>query len=269
MSVEVQSHLSEIGPVYERVRQLRERLEELQTVEQARAEYNELFRDEEAEIERWEVLKARLEREAQLLAGGGRKGRSYLKGSERSEEGPPPSPAPTPEPPPPSRRNLTSERRRFQNQASRFRYQWRLDDGTLARINRIADDNDRPLGEAIALLNWGAFENQLRTSSVVYESEAEHAARLDGWKLALEEYVKVLEGDILALENTYGTWMMHVWETWQGRNAAAAGRARWEGLIAQKRQSNAGKLADLQKAVAALAAAGRDGRQDAGREERP
>jgi hypothetical protein len=269
MGIEVQTHLSEIGPVYEKARRLRARWEALQTVEQARAEYNELFSDDEEEIERWEARKAQLEREARRRAAAGRKGRSYLKGS-GADHAPPMAPPPSPAPPP-QRRSLTAARRRLQDQASRFQHWWRLDSATLARINRIADDVDRPLGEAIALLDWTAFQTRLRTPTVVYESESEHAERLGGWRRELDDYVKALEGDISALENTYGGWMMHVWDTWRERSAGAEGQARWDALIEQKRLSNAAKLDGLKKAVTALEeeAAGGEGGRRAAREEQP
>src|SRR5581483_4380275 len=57
---------------------------------------------------------------------------------------------------------------------NRWKYSWRLDSTVLGKINRIASDSDRPLGEALILLDWSVFADRTRTQ----ESLEMHLLRL-------------------------------------------------------------------------------------------
>jgi hypothetical protein len=152
-------------------------------------------------------------------------------------------------PPPPDRAARLAAARRarrsLRTTVNRFRYVWKLAPALLGRINAIADDADRPLGEALALLPWEAF---LAAPS---EPDAAHAARLGEWAEALEEYRDRLSGEVEALEAQSQGWA-GIWQLWRQREGAGA--ARWETFLAERRRALREEAERLRHAADALEA---------------
>jgi hypothetical protein len=109
------------------------------------------------------------------------------------------------------------------------------------RINQIAEDGGRPVGEAIALLPDAAFAPLRR------ETEQEYAERLGVWADALEECRKRLEGEVRRDEINLRPWL-GVRDLWL-RRAVDDGRRAWEEYLARCREEIAAETAALQVEV--------------------
>jgi hypothetical protein len=104
---------------------------------------------------------------------------------------------------------------------------WQLSGEVRGSINRIAEDPARPLGEALALLDWTTFANQIAHR----ESEVEHLARLEGWGQSLIEYRNWLYGEMDMLRTKY-RWVLPIIAAWIERQNDD-GRQRWDQLISE------------------------------------
>jgi hypothetical protein len=146
-------------------------------------------------------------------------------------------------------RRQTADRRTLKKLVSRWQVAWSLDADLVAQVNSIADDADRPLGEALALLEWRLYE-----SAIPGESGVAHAARVREWRDVLASYADHLRADIATTETRYRN-VLAIWERWSNAQASDAGRAQWEQFIAATRAQKASELAQLTAEVAALRAA--------------
>lgn len=133
-------------------------------------------------------------------------------------------------------------RRQFQNLANRWAFVWQLGENQ-QKINRIASDLERPLGEAIILLRWEVFEQPIGS-----ESQPAQLQRISAWHAALAEYQPQLEGEIETLETKYRR-DLGVWERWLDRQTGAEGQASWEQFIAGTKQSLRQKMAETQAKI--------------------
>jgi hypothetical protein len=133
---------------------------------------------------------------------------------------------------------LQSARTDLKKLVGRWGRVWKLSGETQGRINRIADDPARPLGEALALLDWTTFENPIGSS----EDAGAHLARIDSWGAALIEYRERLWGELDMLKTKYRL-VLPILEIWLNRNADG-GRATWEQQIAE---TNAAKEKEVER----------------------
>jgi hypothetical protein len=131
---------------------------------------------------------------------------------------------------------------------NRWQHAWGLAAALVGQVNRIADDADRPLGQALLLLPWGAYE-----ARVPGETAEAQRARLTEWRDALCEYHGRLAAEIDICETRFHRYL-GIWELWLQRHQGAEGQARWAAFLAGKRRANAGEIARLENEVAALAA---------------
>lgn len=247
---DLQSQIERVRLAYAEIAGLRERLAALQTVEQARAEYELLLADVASELD---ALKQRRD-ELDLKR---RKGALPQHSGEEIVVPPPHPPWRRRQPwnPAAPEPRVTAARGQGANQEARGRlkklvnrmaYAWRLKGDVQGQINRIADDADRPLGEALALLDLSVFER-----SAPHEREQEHLARLEEWGAALLEYRERLAGDIDIQETRYRGWL-NIWSKWRARASGPEGQARWESFIADTRRD---KQAEIEETRAQLARA--------------
>ncbi|NNJ13057.1 hypothetical protein EKD04_022280 [Chloroflexales bacterium ZM16-3] len=103
-----------------------------------------------------------------------------------------------------------------------------LDAEVQAEINGIIDDGARPLGAALALLGWDAFEQP-----VAGEGHDTHLIRLQDWGELLCEYHNTLEREVAAdLRQVAGS--LALWERWRARETHD-GRTAWEAYVERER----------------------------------
>jgi hypothetical protein len=247
--------LAEIRPVYDEIGRLRVHWEELQTVERATAEYSKLLAGELRAL-------AELQRRKQQLDAY----RDQFRLLDDADDDD--LPFPTAGPPVaqhPARRGLVlrerptgherarpdqaglAQRRRLKQLVNRWAPSWGMDRDVLAEINRITEDSDRLLGEAIALLDWRVFEDPGLTRG----AQDAHLSRLGVWAERLAEYRDQLVTEIDDLELRYQA-MRPMWRIWRARAASEEGRRRWERLIDEARRSQQTEIRRLDADVAAL-----------------
>jgi hypothetical protein len=123
-----------------------------------------------------------------------------------------------------------AERRRLKKMVNRWAFRWNLDATRLGQINRIADDAERPLGEALALLRWEQYQ-----TPIPGESGATHLDRLILWREALVEYRDQLAGEVDTLETRYRRWL-GIHEQWKARGTEE-GQAAWDLFMSRTRQA--------------------------------
>jgi hypothetical protein len=231
---------------------LRARWEALQTVERARADYEQLTADQAARLDGLRRRKQELEAECYRLSQG-----------PAEEAGEEPAPFPEPDVPPAAPRPSAWQepparpagpgaagpgRQLLKRLVNRWQHAWGLAAALVGQVNRIADDADRPLGEALLLLPWGACEGR-----VAGETAQARQARLTEWRDALREYHVRLAAEIDIFETRFRGWL-GIWELWLRRHEGAEGQARWATFLDQKRRATAQEIAGLEGEVAALEA---------------
>ncbi|MGB8509871.1 MAG: hypothetical protein WCD76_15930 [Pyrinomonadaceae bacterium] len=249
---ELRELLETARPLYDEARRLYEELQTLQTVEQAHAEFKNLLGGEERRLAGLRQQLDALESEKQSLArrledtGGEDEweddagvtvaGRGAHGGAEHT-----PAAAANPI-------RVMQARRRFQMLVNRFGYFLGVSDAARAQINQITEDPQRPLGEALVLLDWDAFAGRIGPSNM--ESDDKYRERLMEWGEALKEYISKAEGDVRAVHVRYGQFVMRLWEAW--RAADAGDPARWEQLIEGTRHAYAHQATKYEEHIVAL-----------------
>jgi hypothetical protein len=235
--------------VYDEIARLKARATALRTVEDARIAYDALLERETREI-------AAVTRDRDALAA-----RQRLRRARFTSEEPvaPPPPRPDRRPvvatrldevaPEPAARRQTADRRTLKKLVSRWQVAWSLDADLVAQVNSIADDAERPLGEALALLDW-----RLYATPIPGESESAHLTRVRDWHDVLATFADHLRADIATTE-TRSQNLLAIWERWSNAQASDAGRAEWDSFIAKIRAQKASELAALTAEVAAMRAA--------------
>jgi hypothetical protein len=255
--------LSEIRPVYQDVQRLRTTWEELREVERAVAEYLRLLAAEERRLadlaQRKDQLAAYLDR-LRLLDGNdeeeisfpavGQSSPSRRTAGWRVIQARPGGP----ERRSPDRTRLTTQRRRLKQLVNRWAPAWDLATVVLAEINRVAEDDQRPLGEAIALLDWRIFEDP----SLSGATEQAHLGRLAEWGAALTEYRDQLRTELHDLERRQDDFERRhdnprlIWELWRRRDHDEQGRLGWQHRIDEGRQARRQEIRLLEADVTAL-----------------
>jgi hypothetical protein len=243
VATDVARSLAEARPVYDELARLQARVAALRTVEDARLAYDALLHDDTRAI-------ADVRRDRDTLALEQRRRRLTI----APVAPPPPRPKPRPlaatpgdtaptEPPP---RLQTPDRRKLKKLVSRWQFAWALDPGIIAQVNSIADDTDRPLGEALALLEWRLYE-----TPIPGESTDGHAARVREWREILAAYAEHLRADIDTTETQYRS-LLAIWERWSNARASDDGRAEWNRFIDATRAQKRSELATLTAEVTTL-----------------
>ncbi|MCP4589480.1 MAG: hypothetical protein GY842_01920 [bacterium] len=138
-------------------------------------------------------------------------------------------------------------RRQLKKLVNRWAGPWGLEASVLGRINRIADDADRPLGEALVLLDWSVFEDGTRAR----ESEEAHLKRLVEWGEALTEFRDHLAGEIDILETRFRHWLS-IWERWRSRRQSPEHERQWDTFIAETRRTKRDEMDRAQGEIARL-----------------
>jgi hypothetical protein len=250
-----------VRPLYEEAKRLYEELQSLKKVEHARAAFKELLGVDERRLEGLRRRLNAMELEKQSLASrlerdgheeeedADEAGRFVIKdvapGNEvgRGAEPPPVSPPPNPIRP-------TQARRRFQMLVNRFGYLMGVSDAARAQINQIAEDPQRPLGEALVLLDWNAFEG--RVGPPGREGDDSYRERLMEWAEALREYAQKAKGDVREVHVRYGPQVIRQWEAWEASERGDP--ARWDRLVEETRRAYANESRRLEKNFEALEA---------------
>jgi hypothetical protein len=239
-------HLATARAVFDELIALKARLADVRTAEDARLAY-------EAALDGETRALAALRRERDALALEQRKRRP----TPRPETAPPPPPAnrrptgaPQPETALPERpvRPQTADRRRLKKLVSRWQFVWSLDAKVIAQVNSIADDAERPLGEALALLDWRWYETPLPT-----ESTDEHAGRLSEWSGVLASYADHVRSEIDTVETRYRS-VLAIWDRWRNARASDAGLADWNLFIDKSRRQKERDIAATRQEIAAMRA---------------
>jgi hypothetical protein len=218
----LQTVLGDMHPLYLTIQATRAEWEDLQSVEQALADHDTLIGAEQAQFDALKEQRANLVREKQRLErrqhgqpsgfGGGspfggmlQRTRTGGRGDDQRE--PPPAAVQGPA-------DSAALRQRLKKMVGQLRHLWQLDGETVGRINRIADDASRPLGEALALLDWRLYETEIFRGE---EADA-HLKRLELWQPELAHYLRFLEGEISARRNRYRN-VIPIWEQWRRQEA--------------------------------------------------
>jgi hypothetical protein len=249
-----EERLSGLRLDYDAVHALRGRREELSTVEQARAAYESVVADETRVLDALRRRKESLEREwGRRIRAPAEPGPEPWLVPWQPTGVPSPSPRPAPLPRPPRPDAGQRLRRRLTLLINQHRYVWPLTPAVLGQVNQIAEDNDRPLGEALALLPWEAFAGQAG------ESEEAYLERLAEWGKALAAYRHRLEADVEVQQARLGGWL-GIWQLWRAQEGPE-GQQRWEAFLAGKRRSLEEEAEGLRGEIAGLEArlAGRGG----------
>jgi len=239
---DIQARLETIRLVYDKIQQIRDRWDDLQTVETARADYESLIAKEFSELGK--LKKAKVEWQTKLRRQ--EMPRSEFKPWETEFRPRGPIPPLPPPPPPPNEETILATRRRFKKFFNRYAHSLHLNTGVLGKINCIAEDIDRPLGEALALLEWHVF--QVRTRR---ESNEDYLVRLAEWDEALVKYHAWLAGEIDTLETRFRRWM-NIWELWRERDVGDKSKAQWETFIDETRRALREEIACLQEEITYL-----------------
>jgi hypothetical protein len=238
--------LAEARPLYDELAGLQARAAALRTVEDARLAYDALLQDETRAI-------ADVRRDRDTLALEQRRRRLTI-----TRDGPVAPPPPRPErrpaaatpgdaaPADPPPRLQAPDRRKLKKLVSRWQFAWSLDPGIIAQVNSIADDADRPLGEALALLEWRLYE-----TPIPGESNDGHAARVREWRDILAAYADHLRAEIDTAETQYRS-LLAIWERWSNARASDDGRTEWNRFIDATRAQKRNELATLTAEVTTL-----------------
>ena len=247
VEVDLERSLAETRVVYDELARLQAHALALRTVDDARIAYDALVDRETREI-------ADLKRDRDALLDEQRRRRVR---SARIEAAAPPPPrvtarpaaaAPAPNDAIPERppRLQTADRRTLKKLVSRWQFAWSLAPDVVAQVNSIADDAARPLGEALALLQWRLYE-----SRIPGESPERHVARVHEWRDVLAAYLDHLRAEIATTETRYRN-VLAIWERWSDAQASDAGRAEWDRFIEATRAQKANEIAALAAEVASL-----------------
>jgi hypothetical protein len=246
---EINIRLAEFSPVYDEIGSLRKALDNLEQAELAQSEYTQQTSDLNDELDALTKKHRELEspsKQTQVKDVGLELFRPTSKTSvptstHRFE--PKATPSSTAHQP------IQRTRTELQKIIMRWGYVLKLSGETRGRINRIASDPLRPLGEALALLEWSVFQNRIGS-----EKDEEHLARLISWGDALAEYRERLVGEIDMLKIKYRL-LMPILEAWSQRDTES-GRENWDKQIAETNAAKKTEVERLRNEIARLIARG-------------
>ena len=247
VEVDLTRSLDETRVVYDELARLQKHAAALKTVDDARIAYDALLHNETRQI-------AELKRDRDALLDEQRRQRVQ---TARIEAAAPPPPramarpvasgaAPNEAAPDRPPRLQTADRRTLKKLVSRWQFAWSLAPEVVAQVNSIADDAGRPLGEALALLEWRLYE-----SRIPGESPESHVARIHEWRDVLAAYLDHLRAEIATTETRYRN-VLGIWERWSSAQTSESGRAEWDRFIEATRAQKTVEIDALTAEVAAL-----------------
>jgi hypothetical protein len=247
---EIKNGLDEYSAVYQEIASRLAELRVLQQADRAHAEYTQNTNRLDEEIRRLNARKKELEipRERDRLASGTRSFQIQPKIQPTLGLSDPAPAKNVARPQIKSDRTTQEARTELKMLVGRWGKAWKLTIDVQGQINRIADDLDRPLGEALALLEWTTFENRIGTT----ETEEAHLERLSNWGTALVEYHERLRGEIDMLKTRY-RFVMPILEAWSTRDTET-GRKSWEQQISATNIAKEKEVERLQLEIAQLTA---------------
>ncbi len=238
----LETRLAKIRLIWDEIHHLRKRSEILQSVEQACCEYQQAIASEEHQITALKQEKNYLlEEKRRLIQAQNEFDDSFIRPSW------PLKPIINPHSTPslssdfqPNQESAMAARNRLKKLANRWAKHWALDNVVLGLVNRIADDRERPMGEALILLNWNVFAQSTPTE----RTQEAHLIRLVEWEEALIDYQHHLSGEIDTIETRFRGWLA-IWEQWRVRDQSSENYQRWETLLKQTKQAKLKEIAVL------------------------
>lgn len=239
----LQAQLEKIRPVYDEIHQLRQRWEVLQTVDMARIEYQNIIASEDNKVKTLNKQKdILLEEKRRLTSAKEEFDEDFIlpDGWQLQPRNTPRFQPTLASQPQPNREAAIAARNRLKKLANRCAKIWGLDTAILGQVNCIADDTDRPIGEALILLDWNVFADPTLTKA----SDETHLARLIEWGEALLDYRQHLAGEIDTLETRFRGWL-GIWEAWRSRHLSPENQQRWQTLIAETKRAKLDEIARL------------------------
>jgi len=224
---EIQDKLRELHQAYEEIQQIYKLWRELQTVELALAEYKRCTAHEEQKLLSLQQRKKDLEVEYRRLTLTSELDSAFFEPIWIEQQNPRTVASQRQSIRPTVREKDRSNDVVVRKRLQKFAHRLQLNNTILSQINRIADDIDRPIGEALVLLDWSVFENR-----AVHESTEAYFVRLIDWSQALKEYNIRLTSDIDNLETRFRRWL-HIWELWHKHDQTLIGKANWTAFISE------------------------------------
>ncbi len=239
--------LAEFFPVYEEIGGHLAQLAILQEAEVAHDEFSRQTSKLEEEIRTLTEKHRQLDapkQKVQMADAGVRTFRSVVKpgGADRDRFRPKEILRPSIE----TQQPLQTARTDLKKLVGRWGRYWKLTIETQGRINRIADDPARPLGEALALLEWTTFKNRIGST----EDDEAHLARIVSWGAALVEYRDRLLGEIDMLKTKYRL-VLPILEIWLKRTTDG-GQELWDRQIAETNSAKEKEVERLKLEIARL-----------------
>lgn len=246
---QIDARLADFFPVYEEIGELLAQLAMLQEAEVAQDEYIRQTSKLEGEIRALTEKQKQLEapkQKVQMADAAVRAFRPVVRpaGTDRDRFSAREVSRPTIE----TQQPLHTARTDLKKIVGRWGRYWKLTMETQGRINRIADDPARPLGEALALLEWTTFKNRIGST----EDDEAHLARIVSWGAALVEYRDRLLGEIDMLKTKYRL-VLPILEIWLKRTTGD-GQEIWDRQIAETNSAKEKEVERLKLEIARLSA---------------
>ena len=228
--------LEEIEPVYAEIQELKNQLIQLNHLEKARTEYEQLFTNEDNLLASLENKRRRLDIDFRSLTTLKREIKPIIplpksqKLWQKNEQTIEFLPHDTNSNKPTDKKIEVDIRENFKRQIQRF-YGSKLGE-SLGEINRIADDISRPLGEALALLDWNIFQDY----AIKNANNTSKLEVLKEWGQELQEYSKQLSYDVKMQQDRFHPYL-NICELWQKRQESTESKQNWEMFIEKTRQA--------------------------------
>ncbi len=228
---ELQHLLQIVRPLYEEIHQKRAHLLDLETVPLARDMYKQALKLEEEQLSLLQKRKQVLEEERSILQPrqtilSTRRHRPNFSTwnaspliSVREEQ-----------------KQTTIDRVQIQKLINRWRFFWKIDPTVIGQFNRIVVNVERPIGEALILLNWSLYQEGIYAG----EGPVSHLERLKQWHQALIEYNVWLNAEFHTQQVRFQG-LLPVWEIWRQRDLPD-GNERWQLLIERTRQAKQAEI---------------------------
>lgn len=105
-------------------------------------------------------------------------------------------------------------------------WEWRLTIELQSHINRVINEKERLLGEALIMFEWSYYENRVGR----HETDVEYLERLRQWGESLFEYNEQLERELRNLRNYYRDYLKYL-DDWLKQGKDEAGAQVWQSNI--------------------------------------
>jgi hypothetical protein len=235
---ELQHLLQIVHPLYEEIHQQRAHLLDLETVPLARDMYKQALKLEEEQLSLLQKRKQALEEERSILQRSREavRSRQTILSTRRHR----PNFSTWNTSPLISVREVqnqtTIDRVQIQKLINRWKFFWKIDPTIIGQFNRIVVNVERPIGEALILLNWSLYQEGIYAG----EGPVSHLERLKQWHQALMEYHVWLDAEFHTQQERFQG-LLPVWEIWRQRDLPD-GNERWQLLIEHTRQAKQAEI---------------------------